>query len=220
MEVRSILFPVDSSARCYAAVPCVAAMARLFDASIYLLRPAKDPPPDLNFEGSRVVPAIRYGDADDEITNFATTRHIGMIMMATYSQEVFSNARCPVWMAAVRNEAAPPREPEIRSLLCAIDLGLQSRLLVRAAEFVGERAGAKVRLVYAVAGEENEIAPGAAIGFERYIKRLRRSFRGAPAARDRHLIRSVHGDRMAIARNRGRGAAPQGRPRNHGTRRY
>ena len=218
MEVRSILFPVDSSARCYAAVPCVAAMARLFDASIYLLRPAKDPPPDLNFEGLRVVPAIRYGNADDEITNFATTRHIGMIMMATYSQEVFnalsgldgssSERRC-----AAAGAGNPQSSLRYRPWPSKPFAGAGGRIRGRASRSQGppglcsRRRGKRNR-----AGRRNRIRT--------LYQRLRQSFRGAPAARDRHLIRSVHGDRMAIARDRGRGAAPRGRPRNHGTRRY
>src|SRR5579863_1371282 len=86
MDFRNVLFPVDFSERCRAAVPYVEAMARLFDSSVFLLhvsenpgsrnfelRPAPESARALaemaraGFEGLTVVPAVRQGDPATEI---------------------------------------------------------------------------------------------------------------------------------------------------------
>lgn len=137
---------------------------------------------DVHFKGLCVTPFVRQGDAATEITAFAARHNVSMIMMSSHGSErlrvpllgsvtsrVLNEAVYPVWTAPQAEQRL-----EIRSLLCGIDLGPESRSLIREAATLGERTGAKVRLAYAVAGEENEIDQGAESGFERYIKNCAR----------------------------------------------
>jgi nucleotide-binding universal stress UspA family protein len=136
----------------------------------------------LHFDGLCTMPVVRHGNAAAEITKFAASRGIGTIMIPAHGCErlrvpllgavttrVLGSASCPVWTLPIQQPSDPRALTEIRSLLCAIDLGPESPALIREAESLGAQTGAKVRLVYAVAGEPNQI-DRAEIGYERYIK--------------------------------------------------
>jgi nucleotide-binding universal stress UspA family protein len=134
------------------------------------------------FDGLTVVPVVRQGDPAAEIVSFAQTRGIDLIMMPTHgagrlrsallgsvTAKVLHDTPCHVWTSA-HSETAQLRGTEIRSILCAIDLSHDSRSLVRAADSLGSRTGAKVRLVHAVPGEEVGPQRGFNVEFDRYLK--------------------------------------------------
>ena len=202
MDFRNILFPVDFSARCRAAVPYVKAMARLFDSSVFLLNVSESPESlafdtgpaprssrtlaemaRTDFEGLTVIPVVRHGDPAAEIARFAQTRDIGLIMMPTHgtgklraallgsvTAKVLNDSTCHVWTLTHPERNSPRAPGQICSLLCAIDLGRESRNLIRAAESLGTRTGAKVRLVHAVPGEEAQPQHALNVEFEHYLK--------------------------------------------------
>jgi len=200
MDFRNILFPVDFSESCAAGVSYVKAMARLFDAPVFLLHVLENAgsgPSEartnatrtlmemarISFEGLSAVPVIRQGDPAVEIAAFAEGRGVDLIMMPIHgagrireallgsvTAKVLSDSPCPVWTAAHPESKAPRAPGEIRSLLCAIDLSPESRALIRAADSLGARTGAKVRLVHAVDGDETAPRTAMELDFEKYLK--------------------------------------------------
>jgi nucleotide-binding universal stress UspA family protein len=133
------------------------------------------------FNGFTVVPTVRQGDPATEIVKFAQTRDIGLIMMPTHgagrfraallgsvAAKVLSDASCSVWTSAQGHNDQTTPARQIRSIPCAIDLGPESRILIRATDSLGARTGAKVRLVHAVPGEETEPLRALNVEFDRY----------------------------------------------------
>jgi nucleotide-binding universal stress UspA family protein len=89
--------------------------------------------------------------------------------------KVLSDSQCYVWALGERAESGAIRPTqaavgEIRSLLCAIDLGPESRALIRAADSLGARTGAKVRLTHAVAGDESAPRTARELELEKDLK--------------------------------------------------
>jgi nucleotide-binding universal stress UspA family protein len=209
MEFKSILFPVDFSARSGAAVPFVKELARLFDCPVYLLHVVEHPAyfafgmpfiPETHwaemrkragcalagiagedFEGVNATPVVRQGDAATEITAYAEQHGIGLTaiptqgsgrfraaLLGSVAAKMLNDLRCPVWTMAhsERDEVTTG----IHSILCAVKLDTDSRLLVREAAELGLRTGATVRLVHAVAGEEAGVQRGMDLDFQRFLK--------------------------------------------------
>jgi nucleotide-binding universal stress UspA family protein len=186
MHSRNILFPVAFSDSCAAAAPFVNVVARLVDAPVFLLHTLEDKGcgteskayangalADLArsyFAGLTIVPVVMQGDPAREISAFAEARGIDLIMMPIHrapesvTAKILDNSPCPLL-------TMPDAHPgEIRSLLCAIDLGPQSHPRIRAADSFGARTGAKVRLVHAVPGSDSGISNKSELEYERYLK--------------------------------------------------
>jgi nucleotide-binding universal stress UspA family protein len=136
MEFKSILFPVDFSARSEAAAPYVKKLARLFDCSIHLLHVMEHPAyfvlempfiPETHwmemrkragcalaemaredFEGVNVIPVIRQGDAATEITAFAEEHGTGLVAMPTHGCGRFRAALLGSVPAKVLNDLRCP----------------------------------------------------------------------------------------------------------------
>lgn len=190
--IKQILFPVDFSERICGAAPYVEAMAKRFGASVTLMSvapplwyaamgdvgtPVYIDPDELRtdlisrldgvlvkeFAGLTVERIAEVGDPAAEITRYAHTQGVDLIMMPTHgygpfrslllgsvTSKVLHDTQCPVWTGA-HMEDSPGREHiEPRNVLCAVDGTPKSvPLMDWAAEF-SKRTGAALRMVNVV----------------------------------------------------------------------
>ncbi len=137
LKINHILFPIDFSERCCAAVPFVESMARRYGARITLLSVAQpfyyaamgDPSGPLvvdteelwrdlqarldnslakDFPGLRVERIAELGDPAQVITDFAHTQAIDLIMMPTHGYGPFRNLLLGSVTAKVLHDAKCP----------------------------------------------------------------------------------------------------------------
>ena len=134
---RKILFPVDMSDSCHAAVPFVAAMAKRFQAHLTLLHVLEMPPGYLTdwygymtlvdttairearekevgsflkdkFQGLQVERVMLEGDPAHLITSYAEDNGMDLIMMPTHGMGVFRSLLLGSVTAKVLHDAACP----------------------------------------------------------------------------------------------------------------
>jgi nucleotide-binding universal stress UspA family protein len=111
---------------------------------------------------SQIDRIVRSGDPATEITTFAKENQIDLIMMPTQgtgkfraallgsvTAKVLHDVDCAVWTAAHAEHTVSHRPPEVRSILCAIDLVPESAALIRCAKELANSYGATLRLVHA-----------------------------------------------------------------------
>lgn len=124
-----------------------------------------------DFEDLETDHVFKIGQAAHEITCFAHAQKVDLIMMPTHgftrfrqlllgsvTSAVLHDARCPVWTTAHAAEA-PPVQPKIASIVCAVDLSLSSSSIVEWAEYFAGRFGAELQVVHV--GKTNGV-PGVA----------------------------------------------------------
>lgn len=122
----------------------------------------------LQFDGCRIEISVRHGDPAAQILAYARERGIDLIMMPSTSRtrlgpallgsvtaDVLSESDCAVWTCMFPHCQSTADTPALKSVLCAVDLGPESRQLIEIAASIGNATGAKVRLVHAVPGEDN-----------------------------------------------------------------
>jgi len=108
---------------------------------------------------------VKVGDPAFEIVEFAEKNGVDLIMMPTHgygafrslllgsvAAKVLHDAHCAVWTSAHAEDFAG--QTEIRSILCAIEIGPGAVELVRAANELAQSCQAKLRLVHAVVVDE------------------------------------------------------------------
>jgi nucleotide-binding universal stress UspA family protein len=199
-NIKHILFPIDFSDRCCAAVPFVESVAGRYGAKITLLSVAQpiyftglgDPAGAMvvdtgallndvklrldtsltrEFSGLRVDRVAVLGDPAQEITEFAKSHRVDLIMMPTHgygpfrslllgsvTAKVLHDAECPVWTAA-HVEGAPCKDHlAVRNILCAIDPTAESLSIIKWAAELAKDTGATLRLLHAIPGMENPLA--------------------------------------------------------------
>jgi len=120
--------------------------------------------------GLAVRRVAREGDTARRIVEFAHEQRAGLIVMATHGHgplrgfllgsntaRVLHDAECPVW-TGVHLEGAPvaPFAP-FRSLVCAVDLGPQSRALIEWAATFQKEFGARLTLAHAITPPSTDI---------------------------------------------------------------
>lgn len=118
---------------------------------------------------------LAHGDAALRITEYANSGRFDLVMMPTHgyggfrrlvlgsvTARVLDHVNAPV-CTGVHMESVPPLERiEIRTILCAIDLGRQSCAAMRVAGALAEEFGARLHLLHALpAGNESP-----AIGYD------------------------------------------------------
>lgn len=115
------------------------------------------------FAGLTVTREVEVGEPADRIVACAQERGVGLIVMPTHGQgrfrqlllgsvtsKVLHDASCPVWTTAHSEAATPSTCKEIKSIVCAVDLGPDSLRILRAASEVADRYGAVIRLLHAI----------------------------------------------------------------------
>jgi len=190
--IKRILFPVDFSERICGAAPFVAATAKRFGAQVTLMSiapplwyaamgdvgtPVYIDPEELRadlesrlagvlvkeFDGVPVERIAEVGDPAAEITRFAHTQGVDLIMMPTHgygpfrsmllgsvTAKVLHDTQCPVW-TGVHMEGAPGlQHVNPRNVLCAVDGTPKSAPLMEWAADYSKRTEAALRIVSVV----------------------------------------------------------------------
>ena len=113
--------------------------------------------------GLTVRRVLLEGDTAHRIVEYAHNEHAGLIVMATHgygpfrrfilgsnTAKVLHDADCPVWTGAHLEQAPPPNAGVPRRILCAVDLGPQSRQTVEWAMGLQTEFAAELTLVHAI----------------------------------------------------------------------
>lgn len=115
------------------------------------------------FKGISVRRAVVEGDPAQEIVGFAKSEGVDLIVMPTHgygpfrrfllgsvTAKVLHDAHCPVWTGPHMEEAPAYPSISFRNVLCAVDLGPDTRrILLWAGEFAHEY-GADLSVVHAI----------------------------------------------------------------------
>ena len=170
--LTKILLPVDFSERCLGGARYAEALAAHFQAEITLLHvldPIRQDSQQLGsflveeLAGVRVRRVLLEGDPARQIVEFAHREGMDLIALPTHgygpfrrfilgsvTAKVLHDADCPVWTGVHLEQAPKVDSIAFRSLVCALDLGPQSRkALAWAAAMAGEFK-ARLTLVYAL----------------------------------------------------------------------
>jgi nucleotide-binding universal stress UspA family protein len=187
--IKHILFPFDFSKQGLLAVPFVRAAAQRLVAQVTILGvvpPVWDVPlegmPDVTvdteemkcelksrleagpgkaFADLAVRLAVRAGDIALQITEFAHSNEVDLIMMPTHgcglfrslligsvTAKVLHDAKCPVWTATHAEEQRSRDFPQ--TVLCALDGTLRTPALMQWAAEFSQRMGASLKLLHVV----------------------------------------------------------------------
>jgi nucleotide-binding universal stress UspA family protein len=112
---------------------------------------------------AKVRRVVLEGDPTRSIVEFASSEHCDLIVMPTHgygpfrrfllgsvTAKVLHDAICPVWTGPHMERAPNYSSVHFHNVVCAIDLGLHSRAVLRwAAEFARE-CGARLSIVHAI----------------------------------------------------------------------
>jgi len=157
--LKNILLPVDFSERSLEAALQAEVLARQFQATVTVLH-VVDPGENESgrfepggvknrelekllthdFAEGTVSRVVRDGNPVEEIVSFASSNPVDLIMMASHAYrpletlaigsvaaEVLRDANCPVWISVQADKELPPR---FRKVLCAVDLGPDTKSVV------------------------------------------------------------------------------------------
>jgi nucleotide-binding universal stress UspA family protein len=114
---------------------------------------------------------VKVGDPALDIIQYTEKIGVDLIMMTTHgygpfrglllgsvAAKVLHDAHCPVWTSAHIEDFSAPGRTEIRSILCAIELGAGAADLIRPAKELAEAYRATLRLVHAGPTTDEQIA--------------------------------------------------------------
>lgn len=194
--IKQILFPVDFSQRSRSAAPFVAAFAKRFGAQVTLMSvapplwyaamgdvgtPIYIDPEELradlkarldnlvlkDFAGLPVEKIAEIGEPAAEISRYAHTQGMDLIMMPTHgygpfrslllgsvTAKVLHDSQCPVWTGAHMEQMPGSEHIEAHNVLCAVDGTPKSTPLMNWAAEFSKRTGASLRMVTVVPGVE------------------------------------------------------------------
>jgi nucleotide-binding universal stress UspA family protein len=106
---------------------------------------------------------LLQGDPAREIADYAARQNCGLIVMPTHGHgpfrrfllgsvtaKVLHDAPCPVWTGPHMEQAPPHAEIQFRRILCAVDFGLQSRLVLCWAGQFAREFGAALSIVHVI----------------------------------------------------------------------
>ncbi|MGH9628625.1 MAG: universal stress protein [Bryobacteraceae bacterium] len=106
---------------------------------------------------------VLQGEAAGAIVAYAKEQGIDLVMMPTRgfgpfrrmllgstAAKVLHDVECPVWTSAHPENAAVSRQPEIRRILCAIDLSQASVDLIKSSAELANLFGAEFSVVHAI----------------------------------------------------------------------
>lgn len=114
--------------------------------------------------GLTVRRLVLEGDAAHRIVEYSHQEHASLIVMATHgygpfrrfilgsnTAKVLHDADCPVWTGAHLEHAPPPAAHGLRHIVCAVDLGPQSRKTLEWAIGLQTEFAAELTLLHATA---------------------------------------------------------------------
>jgi nucleotide-binding universal stress UspA family protein len=187
------------------------------------------------FAGHNVKRVLLEGDAAERIVEYAHTEKMDLIVMPTHgygtfrrfilgsnTAKVLHDAECPVW-TGVHLQDAPAEVPvEIKSILCAIDLGPQTCRTLTWAAALQREFNASLKVIHAMACGDDPAAAELERSIREEVKRFEKSAHaeaelmlepGEPQAVVCEAADRVCADVLVIGR--GSAAAGFGRLRTH-----
>jgi nucleotide-binding universal stress UspA family protein len=127
---------------------------------------------DENFKQIRVQAAVNTGDPAEQIVQHARANRTDLIMMPTHGRgpfrrfilgsvttKVLHDTHCPVWTSGHLDAERPPAPPDLRNVLCAVDLDETGQNTLRYASGLAKKLGATLTVAHAVPAVES--LPGA-----------------------------------------------------------
>jgi nucleotide-binding universal stress UspA family protein len=173
---KSILYPVDFSARCEEIRPCVEEMSRTLHAPVTMLH-VRGAGMEEDFdreamwlgaievvEGGTVDSILKCAAALEEPMIMMPTRGHGQfrsLLLGSVTAGVLHGAPWPVWTDAHR-EGHEAHSGTYRSVLCAVDLSPRTADLLCGAKEFCEAFGASLHVVHAVPGVDPRFSSGVA----------------------------------------------------------
>jgi len=186
---KKILFPVDFSDRCAEGGRMVETFAGHFQAELtllYVLEPFtyNDIPLDATAASERrlreylseeleqfdVRRVMLEGDPSAQITEYARSNAIDLIMLPTHGYGVFRrmilgsvtanvlrDAICPVWTGVHMEQMPKLEDIAFRKIVCAVDLGKQSCVALHWASRFASEFGAALEIVHVMPGPEEHL---------------------------------------------------------------
>lgn len=125
-----------------------------------------------NFETLKVKKVVSMGDAAQQIVHYARVNRTDLIMMPTHGRgpfrrfvlgsvttKVLHDTHCPVWTSAHLEAESAPAPPDLRNVLCAVDLDEIGEHTLRYAGGLAKKLGAMLTIAHAVPAIET--IPGA-----------------------------------------------------------
>jgi nucleotide-binding universal stress UspA family protein len=159
-----VLLHVVAPLQSYAFPDAIAVAPELMDEALSQARSRLDEFPSEKPLEVAAKREVLEGDPANEIIRYATEGNFDLIVMPTHgygpfrrfllgsvTAKVLHDAHCPVWTGP-HMEAAPTSSPSISfaKILCAIDLGPQSRTVLSWAADFAKEYGAQLRIVHSV----------------------------------------------------------------------
>jgi nucleotide-binding universal stress UspA family protein len=130
-----------------------------------------------NFKDIRTQTFVSTGDPAEQIVQCARANRTDLIMMPTHGRgpfrrfvlgsvttKVLHDTYCPVWTSAHLDMERPPAPPDLRNVLCAVDLDEIGEHTIRYAGRLAKKLGATVIVAHAVPAVET--LPGAYLDTE------------------------------------------------------
>lgn len=119
---------------------------------------------EAEFQGVSVKRVIAEGDPGHEIVRYAHENEVSLIMMPSHgfgifrrfmigstTAKVLHDAHVPVWTDAHAEESPGATvEPELKKVICAVDLGPQSDAALKMAAGIAEQTNGEVQVVHAI----------------------------------------------------------------------
>ena len=125
-----------------------------------------------SFATMNVTKSVVTGDPAYQIVRYARANRIDLIMMPTHGRgpfrrfvlgsvttKVLHDTHCPVWTSAHLDMERPPAPPDLRNVLCAVDLDKTGEHTLRYAGGLARRLGARLTIAHSVPAVET--LPGA-----------------------------------------------------------
>jgi len=166
LPIRRVLAPVDRSESSIRMIPHAQAVAARYRAQLVLLHVERDEElikASMDPFGDLDVRRVLYeGDPADVITGFAKSERIDLIVMPTHggifrrfligsvTAKVLHDVDCPVLTGVHVEEQLLVKNVERHDVLCAIDLGPESREMLRWASQLAADCHTRLDVVYAV----------------------------------------------------------------------
>jgi nucleotide-binding universal stress UspA family protein len=122
---------------------------------------------DENFSDVRVRALVTTGYPAEQIVHHARANRTDLIMMPTHGRgpfrrfvlgsvttKVLHDTHCPVWTSAHLDLERPPAPPDLRNVLCAVDLDETGEHTIRYAGGLAKRLGSTLTIAHAVPAVE------------------------------------------------------------------
>lgn len=187
---KKIVFPVDYSENCRAAIPYVQGMTKHFSAQLTVVRAYTNPDrlqPVVEdeqrrlrefaaevFSSQHVDCFLKEAQPADAIEKIAREQEADLIMLPTHgfdslarlfsgsvTHKLLHDVSAVIWTSPGRVLEGHPGNIAYKSLLCAVDFAEETEAVLRAAAALASSYGAQLSLVHVVESSEPEMVPAA-----------------------------------------------------------